>query len=99
MARIRTALPHRLELVLLLAFGSSACNSLTKLDAYSVGTGTDTDENVVCQSNAQCTDQATAAAGSSTPVAAVCVQASGKCVELLSEDCDTITGDYLSDDA
>jgi len=32
-------------------------------------------------------------------VPAVCVQPEGKCVELLTADCKTITGDYLSDSA
>jgi branched-chain amino acid transport system substrate-binding protein len=87
---------------LVLAFGVSGlgCNSLTKLDAYTVAPATTgTDAEAQCESNAKCTDQATAAAGSSDPVAAVCVKSSGHCVKLLSDDCDAITGDYLSDDA
>ncbi len=86
-------------LVLLCGLGSAACNSITKLDEYRIGTPTATESDAVCVSNQQCTDDATKAAGSSDPVAAVCVQASGKCVPLLSEDCNTITGDYTSDDA
>jgi len=79
---------------------SAACNSLTKLDDYSVApapTGTDTEP--ACVSNAKCTDDATAAQGTGDTVPAVCVQQTGRCVELLSDDCDTITGDYTSDDA
>ena len=50
-------------------------------------------------SNSECTDYATAKAGAADPVPAVCVKESGHCVELLTDDCDTITGDYTSDDA
>lgn len=96
MARTRNALPFRSELALLFVLGTPACNSLTKLDAYTVGTDTKSDQNVVCQSNSQCTAEATAAAGKD--VAAVCVQSSGRCVNLLSEDCDVVTGDPSSDD-
>jgi branched-chain amino acid transport system substrate-binding protein len=99
MARIRNALPHSAKLVLLFAVTSSACNSLTKLDAYSVGPDTATDQEPVCVSNARCTDEATAAAATGAAVAAVCVQSSGKCVKLLTEDCDAITGDHLNDDS
>jgi ABC-type branched-subunit amino acid transport system substrate-binding protein len=79
---------------------SAACNSLTKLDDYTVApaaTGTDTEP--LCVSNAKCTDDATAAHGSSDKVPAVCVKQTGRCVELLTDDCDAITGDYTSDDA
>jgi branched-chain amino acid transport system substrate-binding protein len=99
MARIRNALPLSAGLVFFFAVMSSACNSLTKLDAYSVGSDTTTDQEPVCVSNAQCTNEATAAAGTGAPVAAVCVQGSGKCVNLLTEDCDAVTGDYLTDDS
>jgi ABC-type branched-subunit amino acid transport system substrate-binding protein len=88
--------------VLALAFGVSGagCNSLTKLDAYKVTPSTTgTDSSAACVSNAACTEEATRAAGSSAPVAAVCVQGSGRCVKLLSEDCDAITGDYTTEDA
>jgi branched-chain amino acid transport system substrate-binding protein len=67
-----------------------------------------------CHTNKECTDRATAAAqaryddagpadgsdaGRPTTVPAMCVQSIGKCVELLSDDCKTITGDYVNDDA
>ena len=85
---------------LTLAGALVGCNSLTKLDAYKVGPApTSTETEPACESNAKCTDAATAAAGSSDPVAAVCVKSSGHCVTLLSDDCDTVTGDYLSDDS
>jgi len=79
---------------------NAGCNKITDLDAYSVApSSTKSDTQAQCVSNQKCTDEATAAAGSSTPVPAVCVKSTGKCVELLSEDCDTITGDYTSDEA
>lgn len=77
---------------LLTAFG---CNSLTKLDGYSVGPDPSQGEEALCETNAACTDAATAAEGKPTP--AVCVKSSGRCVKLLTEDCDAITGDYLKD--
>ena len=54
----------------------AGCNSLTKLDAYSVApssTLSDT-QTRACRTNAKCTDEATAAAGSDDPVPAVCVK-------------------------
>ncbi len=90
------------NVVLLLAFGVSGagCNSLTKLDEYKVATTpTDTDSGAACKSNVQCTEQATRAEGASAPVAAVCVKSSGRCVKLLSDDCDAVTGDYENDDS
>jgi ABC-type branched-subunit amino acid transport system substrate-binding protein len=87
-------------LVLLCGLGGAACNSITKLDSYSVGPDTQaTEHEAACVSNAQCTDDATSAAGSSDPVPAVCVSSTGQCVNLLSDDCTTITGDYTSDGA
>jgi ABC-type branched-subunit amino acid transport system substrate-binding protein len=58
-----------------------------------------------CATNAECTERATLAAASQRPdaemtgVPAVCVKPAGRCVELLSEDCGYVTGDYLDDDA
>lgn len=77
----------------LLAIAACACNSLTGLDDFTVEGKTAGPD---CTTNKQCSDRATTANGS--PVAAVCVQPEGKCVELLSEDCDTITGDPLDGD-
>jgi ABC-type branched-subunit amino acid transport system substrate-binding protein len=51
-----------------------------------------------CQTNQECTDRASAAAGNRT-VAAACIKPEYRCVQLLSEDCTTITGDYLDDEA
>jgi len=62
-----------------------------------------------CTTNAECTERATAAAidagvgdasdGGSPVSPAVCVKPEGRCVPLLSEDCDGVTGDYSNDDA
>jgi ABC-type branched-subunit amino acid transport system substrate-binding protein len=60
-----------------------------------------------CETNAQCTERATrdaaeAGVGDGGPVgtvAAVCVRPEHRCVPLLSEDCDRITGEYLDDNA
>jgi ABC-type branched-subunit amino acid transport system substrate-binding protein len=57
-----------------------------------------------CKTNQECTDRATsmgtAGAAADTTVAAVCVKTPiPHCVQLLSEDCDGITGNYLDDHA
>jgi len=64
------------------------------------------DEAVVgeCETNAQCTQRATqgaidAGVADAGTVPAVCVRPERRCVPLLSEDCDRITGDYLDDNA
>jgi ABC-type branched-subunit amino acid transport system substrate-binding protein len=96
-----TRIAHHKDVICVLALGilGAGCNSLTKLDAYTVApSSTTSDTQSVCESNVKCTDEATAAAGAHDPVPAVCVRSTGRCVELLSEDCDTITGDYTSDD-
>src|SRR5215468_5123471 len=49
----------------------------------------------MCTSNTQCTT--TLSAGGLT-IPAVCVQPEAKCVALKSDDCSTITGDYLEPD-
>ncbi len=57
-----------------------------------------------CETNAQCTERATqaaldAGAADAGTVAAMCIRPEHRCVALLSEDCDRITGDYLDDKA
>jgi ABC-type branched-subunit amino acid transport system substrate-binding protein len=57
-----------------------------------------------CQTNQECIDKASAdnpgAGGENGGVVpAVCIMPEGRCAPLLSEDCDTITGDYTNDDA
>lgn len=59
-----------------------------------------------CQTNQECTDKASANAAqmgsggdSGGTVAAVCIKPEFRCATLLSQDCGTITGDYLNDRA
>jgi ABC-type branched-subunit amino acid transport system substrate-binding protein len=57
-----------------------------------------------CTTNQECTERASAALGAAgagpETVAAVCVKQGGAhCVPLLSDDCQTITGDYTNDQA
>jgi branched-chain amino acid transport system substrate-binding protein len=63
-----------------------------------------------CTTNRECTDRATAAARAATVTAndagkgmgiipAICLQAAHHCAPLLTEDCTTVTGDYLNDAA
>jgi branched-chain amino acid transport system substrate-binding protein len=57
-----------------------------------------------CTTNAECTDRATAEGGtlpdgSTRIVPAVCVRPEARCVELLTDDCNEITGDYRDDNA
>ncbi len=90
--------------------GSVGCNAVIGLNKMSIDTavGTDaaTSDTVICATNAECTEQATAAAaadadadaGSSTAtVPAICLQPEGRCVTLTSEDCTQVTGDYEND--
>jgi ABC-type branched-subunit amino acid transport system substrate-binding protein len=92
MARFGHTHLHRASLSALLCLFGSGCNAITELDSYSVS-----EDPLTCSSNAACTEKASAAAGTTVP--AVCVKSTGECVELLSEDCDAVTGDYLSDDS
>lgn len=61
-----------------------------------------------CATNQECTDKATQNAaengaggdgGEQGVVPAVCIMPEGRCEPLLSEDCDSVTGDYLNDRA
>ncbi|HYP87818.1 MAG TPA: hypothetical protein VEQ59_06685, partial [Polyangiaceae bacterium] len=79
------------------AGGSSALSQAGKggTDGASVGE---------CTTNQQCIDKATAdgsgAGGDSGEVVpAICIMPEGRCAPLLSEDCDSVTGDYTNDRA
>jgi ABC-type branched-subunit amino acid transport system substrate-binding protein len=55
-----------------------------------------------CTTNRECTDRASGAtkdAAANGAIPAICVKPEQRCVELLSEDCTAITGDYLNDRA
>lgn len=56
-----------------------------------------------CMTNQECTDKASAggqgAGGDGGVVPSVCIMPEGRCAPLLSDDCDSITGDYLDDRA
>jgi ABC-type branched-subunit amino acid transport system substrate-binding protein len=56
-----------------------------------------------CETNRECTEQATEASnvtgGGGAVVPSICLKEQGKCARLLNEDCDQVTGDYLDDDA
>lgn len=84
-------------LVVLLAGLCSACNAVAGLNEYSL----DVDGASFageCTTNVQCTEAATAKSDGGETVPAICLKPEGKCVELLSEDCDGVIGDYESDD-
>jgi len=86
--------------------GTEATGGLTSPDAGAAGEPAAVGE---CQTNQQCTDRANAdgstpaaavgGAAMAGPIAAVCVKPEGRCVQLLNEDCDAVTGDYLNDRA
>jgi len=88
------------------AGGGTSASGATAVGGTSSEGGTTT---LGCTSNADCTKLATAAAisgsagatstTSTSPnvVPAVCLPATGKCVPLLSEDCNLVTGDYSND--
>lgn len=79
--------------------GSTACNSLAGLEEYSLHPDVDSNLAGECTTNAQCTDAATAKSDTGEAVPAVCQKPEGRCVELLSEDCDAVTGEYLNDNS
>jgi ABC-type branched-subunit amino acid transport system substrate-binding protein len=81
--------------LVLLAISTSACNSVIGLNDLKVD-DSPIAPAVECETNRECTSKLTAAAGAETM--GVCVKPEGKCVALLSEDCDTITGDPQQDD-
>ncbi len=66
----------------------TACNSVAGLDDFTVGNSPAPE----CSTHAQCTAKASSAGNE---VVARCVE--GSCVELLSEDCKTVTGDPLEE--
>ena len=81
--------------LVLLAVSTSGCNSVIGLNDLKV------DDSPIapaaeCETNSECTSKLTAGAGAET--FGVCVKPEGKCVALLSEDCDTITGDPQQED-
>src|SRR5688572_6163854 len=81
--------------LVLLAVSTSACNSVIGLNDLKV------DDSPIaptaeCETNGECTSKLSAAAGAET--LGVCVKPEGKCVALLSEDCDTVTGDPRQED-
>jgi ABC-type branched-subunit amino acid transport system substrate-binding protein len=96
--RLRISLTHSAGLSLILGLSALGCNSVTNLDSYQVGSDTTGEPAASCDTNAACTETATAKAGG-TLTPSVCVKSSGRCEKLLSEDCDTVTGDYLDDRA
>lgn len=76
-------------------------------DASVLQDGSNQPDTGGCTTNAACTDAATAAARAAGTVPdtaggvvpAICLRAEGRCIELLSEDCNHIAGDYRDDDA
>lgn len=78
-------------------FFSAGCNSILGLDELSVSGERDLGLAGACASHRECSERVAEDGGA--PRAAVCVQPEGRCVELLTEDCTRITGDYLNDTA
>lgn len=96
--RLRISFRHSAGLSLFFGLSALGCNSITDLDSYQVGPDTTEDPAASCDTNAACTETATVKAGGElTP--SVCVKSTRRCEKLLSEDCDTVTGDYLDDRA
>jgi branched-chain amino acid transport system substrate-binding protein len=90
---------------------ASGCNAILGLNKLSIGTepvNDAPDSGGGCKTNVECTNEATSAAaaagldasvGADGTVPAVCLQSEHSCVNLLSDDCKTITGDYKNDRA
>jgi branched-chain amino acid transport system substrate-binding protein len=81
--------------LLFLAISSSACNSVIGLNDLQVDDSPVTPAEG-CETNAECIEELSASAGVET--LGVCVKPEGKCVALLTEDCDAITGDPNQED-
>lgn len=94
--------------------GLLGCSVVTGLDKLSIenasSSGSGGSGSVTgCTTNAECTEQATQAAAADAAVSnadagadkvpAICIQSTGQCVTLVSEDCSTVTGDYENDKA
>ncbi|MGC4095231.1 MAG: ABC transporter substrate-binding protein [Polyangiaceae bacterium] len=80
----------------------AACNSITGLNDFSVGTGNTSQAQ--CMTNADCMGEGVdvlgeGGAGSGGDGMAICVKASGACVQVQSAECKTITGDVTDDRA
>src|SRR5690606_17274316 len=76
------------------------CNSMIGLDELELEEAkVAIEQETECKTNVQCAELLMDERGSDSPVPAVCIQPEGKCVALLSEDCDSITGDYTDERA
>ena len=91
----RSSIAGTLMWVGLVGFG---CNSLIGLDELTIGEHTE-DISDECNSNLECAQRLMDAVGDSELVPAVCLKEERRCVRLLTQDCDTLTGDYTDDDA
>lgn len=77
---------------------SAACNSVTGLNDFSVGTGSTS--QAMCTTNADCVDEGNAlGAGGEGADVSICVKSSGTCAKVQSVDCDHVTGDVTDDRA
>jgi branched-chain amino acid transport system substrate-binding protein len=83
-----------------------ACVELTGLDDLSVESAASTADAAAfpyggtpCTTNRECGERVGTSLRADKAVPAVCVQPERQCVPLLSEDCTTVTGDYLDDRA
>ncbi|MFZ5892489.1 MAG: ABC transporter substrate-binding protein [Myxococcota bacterium] len=81
----------------LLVFAGTACNSITGLSDFSVGTSSNTQAQ--CTTNADCMDEVMMGAAGAGSDVSICVKATGTCAKVKSEDCGTITGDITDDRA
>src|SRR6187399_110111 len=79
---------------------AAACNSVTGLNDFSVEAGST--QQAQCTTNADCMGpnaMVLGAGGESSEGNAICVKATGACVEVESTECKTITGDVTDDRA
>lgn len=71
------------------------CNSMIGLDELQLEPiETNAEQEAECTSNVECSEILSKDQGSDAPIPAACVKPEGRCVPLLTEHCDTITGDY-----
>jgi branched-chain amino acid transport system substrate-binding protein len=94
--------------VLLLWVAGSGCNAILGLNDLTVHEQSDSAAgvagaaglpDVACSGNRECSERLTPAGTAAQLTPAVCLQSERRCVQLTSEDCTTVTGDYTDDSA
>jgi ABC-type branched-subunit amino acid transport system substrate-binding protein len=81
---------------------AGGCSNILGLDAYTVDAHADGGTHVECTSNQQCTSAASSSdadTGATRIVPSICRKSTGQCIPLTSQDCTTVEGNYVDDNA